>query len=242
AATTSSLHDRIGIDNARFGDPTYIAPSVTDVLIIDTQTGKTQKLFPHKEQVRNLKWSPDSTRLAMQVLKGDTFEPRIWDRATSEFRTLALPANWYAAENSDIEWSPDGLQLFLTLHSNEWRKKAKAQFDYETTARIVVHSSKEPFLAWDDLRRSSAVRCLVAYDVKSGQKRSILPEDRISSYNLGEDGSFLVFNHEVTKKTDYDVISGVENEVEIVPFDGQARTIVKSTKGISLIWSRDGRH
>ncbi|HZS44478.1 MAG TPA: prolyl oligopeptidase family serine peptidase [Blastocatellia bacterium] len=242
AATTASLHDRIGIDNARFGDPTYIAPAVTDVLIIDTQTAKTQKLFPHKEQVRNLKWSPDGNHLAMMVLKGDVFEPRIWDRATNQFRTIALPDGWYAAENSDMEWSADGSQIFLTLHSTEWRKKAKAQFDYETNARIVVHSSKEPFLAWDDLRRLSSVRSLVAYDVKSGQTRTVLPEDRISSYSLGEDGTFLAFNHDITRKTDYDVISGTENEVEILPLGGQPRTIVKSTKGVNLIWSRDGRH
>jgi len=147
AATTASLRDRIGIDNARFGDPTYVAPSSTDVLIIDTQTTKTQKLFPKKQQVRNLRWSPDSNHLALLVLKGDTFEPTIWDRSTSKFQTVSLPKEWYAAENSDMEWSPDGSQLFLTLHSVQWRDKARAQFENETKGRVVVHSSKEPFLA-----------------------------------------------------------------------------------------------
>ena len=31
AATSGSLRDRIGIDNHRFGDPTYIAPSLVDI-------------------------------------------------------------------------------------------------------------------------------------------------------------------------------------------------------------------
>jgi len=68
AATSGSLRDRIGIDNHRFGDPTYIAPSLVDVWIIDTQTAKAQKLFQGKRQVRGLKWSPDGGRLALFVL------------------------------------------------------------------------------------------------------------------------------------------------------------------------------
>src|SRR4030095_14800040 len=79
AVTSSSLRDRIGIDNHRFGDPTYIAPSVVDVSIIDTQTTKAQKLFPGKRQVRGMQWSPDATRLAFLVVKGDAFAPVIWE-------------------------------------------------------------------------------------------------------------------------------------------------------------------
>ena len=243
AATSASPRDRIGIDNARFGDPTYVAPSNTDVLIIDTQTTKSQKLFPKKQQVRNLRWSPDSNHLALLVMKGDTFEPTIWDRTANKFQTVSLPKDWYAAENSDMEWSPDGSQLFLTLHSVEWRDKARAKFENETKGRVVVHSSKESFLAWDEIRRMANLRSLVAYDVKTGQTRNVLPEDRLNSYNIAEDGSSITYYHDITKKTDYDVISGVENEVQIMPTSGGApRTIVKSTKGINLIWARDGRH
>src|SRR5881396_1475396 len=57
AVISGSLRDRIGIDNHRFGDPTYVAPALVDVLIVDTQTAKTQKPFQAKKQVRGLKWS-----------------------------------------------------------------------------------------------------------------------------------------------------------------------------------------
>ena len=40
AIQTASLRDRIGIDNYRFGDPTYISPTRAEVLIIDTQAGR----------------------------------------------------------------------------------------------------------------------------------------------------------------------------------------------------------
>ena len=165
AATSGSLRDRIGIDNHRFGDPTYIAPSLVDVWIIDTQTAKAQKLFQGKRQVRGLKWSPDGSRLALFVLKADVFEPIIWERAAGKFAAPTLPAGKQAADNAEIEWSADGSRLLFALRSEPWRKKTAERFQYETAGPVVVHSSKEPFLAWDDLRRMSSLRSLAAYDL-----------------------------------------------------------------------------
>lgn len=241
-AISGSLRGRIGIDNHRFGDPTYVAPNAVDVWIIDTQSPKAQKLFPTKRQVRGVKWSRDASRLALFVLKGDQFEPVIWDRNTGKFTDIKLPAGKQAADNAEFEWSADGAQLLLALRSDGWRKKAAERFKYETDGSVVVHSSKEPFLAWDDLRRMSALRSLASYDVNSGQTRELLPEMKINSYELAEDGSFIAYQEDITKKTDYDVIFGSENQVQIVPaVGGPARTLIKSTKGLTLIWSKDGR-
>src|SRR5450631_2512681 len=52
ALTVSSLEDRIGIDNHRYGDPTYIAPHKMDVLVVDTRTGATTKLFSSRTQAK----------------------------------------------------------------------------------------------------------------------------------------------------------------------------------------------
>src|SRR5260370_23068447 len=70
AVTVSTLEDRIGIDNHRFGDPTYIAPNRMDLVVFDTQTGASQKVFPEQAQVRGLKWSPDDARRAKLGLRG----------------------------------------------------------------------------------------------------------------------------------------------------------------------------
>jgi dipeptidyl aminopeptidase/acylaminoacyl peptidase len=242
AAISGSLRDRIGIDNHRFGDPTYTPPSLADVWIIDTQTAKAQKLFPNKRQVRGLKWSPDASRLALFALKGDTFEPLIWEKTSGKIITLNLPKAKIAADNAELEWSPDGAQLLLAIRADEWRRKAATQFDNETRGPVVVHSSREPFLAWEDLRRMSLTRSLVAYDVKSAEMREILPETKLASYDLSEDGSFITLSEDITKKTDYDVIGGAEHQVQIRQTAGGAsRTIIKSTKGINPVWSRDGR-
>jgi dipeptidyl aminopeptidase/acylaminoacyl peptidase len=242
AVQASTLGDRIGVNNYRFGDPTYIAPQTSEVWIIDTQSAKSQKLFPDKRQTRSLRWSPDASRLAFFLLRGDRYEPVIWERATNRFTSIKLPSGRYAAENSDLEWSEDGAKVFFALRTEEWRAKAKEKFEYETRGPIVAHSSREPFLAWDELRRMNAIRSLVAYDLKTAQVREVLPETRINSYNLSEDGSFISFFEDITKKTDYDVIAGAESQVRILPSTGgESRVILKSTKGINLLWSKDGR-
>jgi dipeptidyl aminopeptidase/acylaminoacyl peptidase len=242
AATGGSLRDRIGGDNHRFGDPTYVAPSPVEVWIIDTETAKAQKLFKDKRQVRGLKWSPDANRLAFLLLKSDAFEPVIWDRATGKLAAVDLPSAKIAADNAEFEWSADGSQLIFPLRGTDWKRKAAERFGYETRGPVVVHSSKEPFLAWEDLRRAAAPRSLAAYDVKSGQTRELLPEMKLGSYDLAEDGSFITYAEDITKKTDYDVIGGTENQVHLIPAGGgQPQTIIKSTKGINLVWSRDNR-
>ena len=242
AATSASLRDRIGIDNYRYGDPTYIAPAVADVWIIDAQSGKSQKLFPNKRQVQSLRWSPDGTRLALMVRAGDVFEPMIWERASSKFSKIELPKGKYASEGNAPQWSPDGAQLLLTLRSEEWRKKARERFEYETKSPIVVHSSKEPFLAWEEVRRLSSVRSLAAYDLKSGQTRELLPEGKLNSYDLTEDGKFITYTQDIAKKTEYES-NGNESQIQMIPAaGGESRMLFKSTKGMNFTWAKDGRH
>ena len=242
AATSSSLRDRIGADNHRFGDPTYIAPAVIEVWIIETQTGKKQKLFQNKQQVRNLRWSPDGSRLAMFVIKDKLMEPVIWDRISGKFITIKLNAGKMVANNAPLEWSADGTQLMFALWSDSTYKKAIEKFNYETTGPIVVHSSKEPFLAWDEVRRMNIQRSLALYDIKSGKFRELLPETKFGSYNFVGDASFFLYSEDITKKTDYDVIGGTENQIHLAPvLAGEKRTIFKTTKGISIQWSQDYR-
>src|SRR5262245_40964696 len=78
AVTSGALRGRIGIDNARFGDPTYTAPSLVTVSIVDTTTGSATKVFTDARQVRGFRWSPDSSRLAFFMAKDGVFAPMVW--------------------------------------------------------------------------------------------------------------------------------------------------------------------
>src|SRR6185436_1361248 len=181
-ATVSTVRrDNFGVDYRRDGDPTYIRPSSGTVLVIETATGKSRAIFPDKRNVKSLAWSPDGSRLAMLVVHNDAFEPVIWERSTGRLTTVQAPAGSYVAENSDVRWTNDGASIVFALHSDAWKRSVREQFDRYTKGPVFVQSSNDPFLAWDDLRRSASRRSVAAYDVATKRVREIIPEGMISS-------------------------------------------------------------
>ena len=249
AATTSVRRDGFGVDFRRDGDQTYVRPSASRLWVIDTKSGERRAVFPDKRNVRNPRWSPDGTRLAFLQLNGDAFEPVIWDRATSKTATVKAPAGKYIAENSDLRWSSDGARLIYSLRTAAWRATSKDMFAKLTTGPIAVQNSTDPFLAWDAIRRMSAQQSVVAYDVKSGQTNEVLPEGKISNYDVAEDASVATYSEDVTKKTDYDVIFGTENQLMARQLNCAAqaadcakpRTLMPSLKQTQVQWARDGK-
>src|SRR5262245_32768081 len=147
AVTSATLRDRLGNDNRRYGDPSYLAPGSVDLLVIDTRNGQSQKVFADRRQVRSMRWSPDGSRLALLARKADGFEALIWDRATGKIRPLVLPKDRTVADNSALQWSDNGQQIYLALRESAWRKQAAEGFTKLTSDAIVVQSSSKPFMA-----------------------------------------------------------------------------------------------
>lgn len=243
AVTASTLRDRIGIDNYRYGDPTYIAPALAEVWIVDTPTAERRRLFPELEQVRSLKWSPGGERLAFLLLNEGKFEPMVWERTTGKMSPVGLPAGTRASLNTELQWNPSGDRLYFALQTEEQHQKSAGNFLRLTRGPTIAQSSKEPFLAWDDLRRHSQLRALAECDLSAGTVRQVIPELRINSYELTEDGGTVVLYEDIAKKTDYDVISGSESRLQVVPAaGGEARTLLKSTRDLRIVSSRNSRH
>jgi len=241
-ATVSSLRrDNFGVDYRRDGDPTYIRPAAGTLLVIETATGKSRAIFPDKRNVKSLAWSPDGSRLAMLVVHNEAFEPVIWERSTGRVTTVQAPAGSYVAENSDVRWTHDGASIVFALHSDAWKRSIRERFDRYTKGPVFVQSSNDPFLAWDDLRRSASRRSVVAYDVATRKTRELIPEGMIASYTLVARDSVIVYSEDITTKTDYDVIFGTENRL-VARGQGTStpRTIVPSLKSTTLIWTEDG--
>jgi dipeptidyl aminopeptidase/acylaminoacyl peptidase len=237
-ATSGTLRDRLGNDNHRVGDPTYLPPVVADIWIIETQTGRKQKLFQNKVQASGFKWSPDGNRLALFVRKGDLMEPKIWDRITGKFIIINLPAG--KLSNGGFQWYPDGSKIVFALWTDSLWKKAAEKFKYETGGPIVVYSSKQPFLSWDELRRMNLSKSFVTYDLKTAKVNELLPEMKLSSIRIVGDGSSIVFAEDITKKTDYDVIGGTDNQLYLMnTATKDKRIIIKSAKGLNIFWSED---
>jgi dipeptidyl aminopeptidase/acylaminoacyl peptidase len=241
ATVSASRREGLGVDYRRDGDPTYIRPSAGTVWVIETATGKSRALFPDKRNVRSLAWSPDGARLAMLVLRNDAYEPVIWDRATGKTTSVVTPAGTYVAENSDVRWAENGESIVFSLHRTEWKRSVRDQFDRYTKGPVFVQSSSDPFLAWDDLRRSASRRSVVAYDLGTRRTRELIPEGMIASYTLAGGDSVVVYSEDITTKTDYDVIFGTENRLMARQGSASPRMLLPSLKNTTLVWSDDLR-
>lgn len=135
-ATSTVRRDGLGVDFTRDGDPTYIRPSNARVWIVDTRSGEKRALWPDARNVRSPQWSPDGSRLALLVLRGEAFEPVVWERASGKFATATVPAGRYVAENSELRWTADGKEVVFSLHTDAWRRKMREQFERQTRAGL----------------------------------------------------------------------------------------------------------
>jgi dipeptidyl aminopeptidase/acylaminoacyl peptidase len=241
-ATSTSRRDGLGTDYRRDGDPSYIRPANLRVWVIDTKSAQSTAVFADPRNLRSPTWSPDASRLAVLVIRDGVFEPVIWDRLTGKSRTLLVPAGRYIAENSEIRWTHDGTRVLVSLRSTVWKTRVTSQFERMTKGPVFVQDSKEPFLAWDDLRRQGNIRSVATIDVASGRVTELLPETMIGQYALTADDSILTYQADVTKKTDYDVIFGTENRLLAKRVaTGEASEVLATLKGITLQWADDGR-
>jgi dipeptidyl aminopeptidase/acylaminoacyl peptidase len=68
SAIVRRAYDNAETDNYRYGDPTYVGPSLASLLVIDTDKGTTETPFKNLTGVRQTSWTHDGTRLAILVI------------------------------------------------------------------------------------------------------------------------------------------------------------------------------
>ena len=240
--TSSMRRDALGVDYRRDTDPTYLRLNPARLALIDTRDGTQRDVFATKIAVRSAALSPDATRVGALVVRNDRVEAVIWDRASARARTLTTPAGMYVAENSDLKWSADGTRIIVALRTEAWKRDANAEFARMTHGPVFVQDGSEPFLAWDKMRRDGNVRAVYSIDVTSSKAAELLPMSMYAAYQLTQDDSLITWSADITKKTDYDVIFGAENRLMARRLSGgEAIEVMASTKGVSPIWSKDGR-
>ncbi|MGE0440116.1 MAG: prolyl oligopeptidase family serine peptidase [Gemmatimonadales bacterium] len=239
---TTSLTRRamLGVDHRRDGDPTYLRPAAADIWVVNTATGDRRKVFPEPRNRRAEAWSPDAGTLALLVEQNGEYALALWDRQTARLTWPRMPADRYVAENSDLAWSRDGSRVLFNLRTRGWKDSVTARFREMTEGPVFVQSSTDPFLAWDALRRDGFVRSVASLDRRSGRVVEILSTRRLTTWRLAEDDSTLVWQEDITPKTDYDVIFGTETRLLARRGTADSLVVVRSTKGISLVPSRNG--
>src|SRR5688572_17172100 len=59
------LYDNAETNHRRYGDPTYFAPTMVELLVIDTSTGATDRVGRGLMNVRQAAFTPNGSRLAV---------------------------------------------------------------------------------------------------------------------------------------------------------------------------------
>ncbi len=242
AATLSRTEDRIPSDNKRYGDPTYVAPPLPSTLVvIDAQTGTQIRVFPGKEAYRSPTWSPDGKKLALFLYRNPGFQLAVWNRETQKMEKAPLKLSKAIASNSPLVWTEDGTKLVFYVRASDWEEKSARAFAAAATEAIRVYDSAKPFLPWDEVNRRGQLVIPVAGEIASGKVIEILPETPLLSSRLTADGRSFVFERDVTEKTNYDVIRGTSNQLEVVPLaGGTPRVILKpAASARSLTWAKN---
>ena len=117
ACTKSTRMDSLPRDNSRYGDPTYVAPSQTSIVIISTDTGEEQTVFPEKKQVRSLVWSPDGQTLAFFIFEEGEYVLSLWNRLTGALQKIDTSEYGPIASNSHLFWSDSGGEIHFALRA-----------------------------------------------------------------------------------------------------------------------------
>ncbi len=245
-ATRATQRDRKNVDHMRFGDPTYISPSLADVWVIDTGTRQHISLFDEKVQVRSFAWSPDGSTVAFLLLKGDEYFLHAYDRERNRVRQVNPKTDRSIASNSPLMWRPDGSGVVLGLRPEGWAETSRQMFLDLSEGPTIVRDSRKPFLAWDVVRGQNSLIIPALVELPSRDVRELRGEGgrggRFTGFTQSDDGQFLSFIETTPTKTSYTRNGGAEYEVWALDLSsGEARSVrEKSETRINPNWTDAG--
>jgi dipeptidyl aminopeptidase/acylaminoacyl peptidase len=250
ALTVRVRRDALLVDNARFGDPTYVAPSPAEFQLIDATTGKATPILPGKTQVRNTIFTQDGKQFAFFLQGTDNVALNVYDVATAKVRAVPLKTTKQVATNSPLVWAPDGKSVLITLRPDGWAAAARAAFVNLDKGPITVQDSKEPFLSWDKVRNMVDQQIPAIVSLADGSVRELMGVTPISGgggrgggsgIEFTPDGSSIVYSTAVAKKTTYDGAGGSDFAMFKLALAAGAKpdTLVKPTeRRVAARWNK----
>ena len=242
AVTVQSRRDRTDVDHMRFGDPTYVSPASTRVLLIETTSGDQEWLFGDPVQVRGLTWSPDDTQLGYFLMVGGQYQLRMYNIESGNTRSVSLGTTKEISSNSPLIWAPDGSSVLLSLRPEAWAGEARQAFAVMTSGPVVVQDSRNDFLAWDRVRNLASRQVAALVSVSSGSVEEILPEADVQGLRFGESGDFVTYTAVKPQKTAYERNEGTEYEILKLVLDGSApeSIVASSERRTNPNWNKAG--
>jgi dipeptidyl aminopeptidase/acylaminoacyl peptidase len=241
AATVQTRGDRSGVDHFRYGDPTYVAPSLGELLVVDAESGQARSLYPGREQLRSPVWSPDGTRLAFFRLQGNAWSLVVHEPASGRTRELRLKTSKLLAAASPLVWHPDGTRVLVTLRPDGWAQEARTAFLELTEGPVVVQDSRDPFLDWDRVRNLDRQQIPALVTLSDGAVRELPGDQALEDPRIARDGSYLAYVKAEPKRTSYKRADGTEYSVVRLPLDGGAPVTVQAPqeRRVTPQWNED---
>ena len=239
AMTVTVRGDRLGIDHGRFGDPTYVAPALTQLELLDATNGQSRMPFPGKVQVRGVAFSKDGAKLAFFRLEGGDWALYVHDVAANRTRKVTVRDSKKIASGSPLVWAPDGGHVLVTLRPEGWATEARKAFVDLTEGPVVVQDSRNPFLAWDRVRNLGDRQIPALVTLADGSAREILPETDIQAPRFSADG-YLAYSTAVPMRTSYERGKGTDYGVfrlALTPGSAPDTLMKPSEHRLSVRWN-----
>jgi dipeptidyl aminopeptidase/acylaminoacyl peptidase len=241
AVTVRTRRGRVGVDHARYGDPTYVGPSLVTAMVIDTRSGDRVWLHEQGAQVSDFTWSPDGSRLAYLLFSEDSFSLRVFDAGSGSTERITLRTSMPIASSSPLVWTPDGESLLLMLRPAGWEARASGAFFELTDAPVIVQDSRNDFLAWDRVRNIANEQVTVLVSLEDGAVREVLTDVVPQGVGFSPDGSRITYTVATRTKTSYTRRDGTDYGLYALDLDdGEPVALIESSQErVSAEWNED---
>jgi len=242
AAIRWTDRDRKNVDHMRFGDPTYISPSLGELIVIDGRSGSITRVFDELVQSRGATWSPDGTSLTFFRLEGDQYRLYTFDPMRNRATRVNIRTDKQISSGSTLEWRPDGSGVLLELRQTGWAMQAREAYRALTFGPTIVQDSREEFLAWDIVRGLGNLSIPAIVNLASREVREVLPEARYSGFTQSDDGRLLSYTAVTPLRTAYERGEGTEYETLTLDLSsGETRSLsAKSEDRVNPTWNNTG--
>jgi dipeptidyl aminopeptidase/acylaminoacyl peptidase len=241
AATVQTRNDRTDVDHQRYGDPTYISPVSTRLMVIDTQSGEQTWVHETPAQLRGFTWSPDGGKLGYFMVEDGRYTLRVFDASSNATAVMQLGTDKEISSSSPLEWSPDGNTILLGLRPDGWAEQARRAFLALTAAAVIVQDSRNDFLAWDRVRNIANEQITAVVSVADGSVREILTLATPRGVGFSEDGTYLTYSTATRTKTSYTRRDGTDYELLVFDLasDEPESLMGPGEERINVSWTDD---
>jgi dipeptidyl aminopeptidase/acylaminoacyl peptidase len=242
AVTVQTRRDRTDVDHQRYGDPTYVSPVTTRLMVIDTRTGDRTWVHDEPARLRGYEWSLDGGRLAYFAHGDDGYALRIFEVASGRSSVVEVRSEREIASSSPLVWSPDGTTLLLALRPDGWAAEARAAFESLTEAPVIVQDSRNDFLAWDRVRNLANRQITALVSLADGAVRELLTETTPVGPRFSADGRSLLYSTATRTKTSYTRRDGTDYQLFVLDLEsGEASSLMGPTEErLAVSWSEAG--